>query len=72
MPLLRTKDILNVEIAKTGTFNASTGKVTFTRKDFDDMEAASKELMGKVDFPLKLGHNEGQEHHPHPLPVPLQ
>lgn len=60
MPL-KTKDILDVEIAKTGTFNASTGKVTFTRKDFNDMEAASKELLGKVAFPLKLGHNEGQE-----------
>ena len=60
-PELKTKDILDVEIAKTGTFNASTGRVTFTRKDFDDMQAASRELQGKVDFPLKLGHNEGQE-----------
>ena len=61
MPDLKTVDILGVQIAHTGKFNASTGPVTFTTKDFDNMEAASKELKGKVDFPLKLGHNEGQE-----------
>ena len=56
-----TKDIKNVQLATTGTFNASTGKVKFTRQDFDDMAAAAKALAGKVDFPLKLGHNEKQE-----------
>lgn len=56
-----TEDFKGVELAHTGTFNASTGKVTFTRQDFDDMVDASKALIGKVDFPLKLGHNEGQK-----------
>ncbi len=62
MPLEpQTEDIKDVQLATTGTFNASTGKVKFTRQDFDDMVDAAKELAGKVDFPLKLGHNEGQE-----------
>ena len=56
-----TEDFKGVELAHTGTFNASTGKVKFTRQDFDDMVDASRELKGKVDFPLKLGHNEGQK-----------
>lgn len=56
-----TQDFKGVQLASTGTFNASTGKVTFTRQDFDDMADACKTLEGKVDFPIKLGHNEGQE-----------
>lgn len=58
---LETEDITGVELARTGTFQAVTGKVTFTRKDFDDMASAHEELKGKMDPPLKLGHNEGQE-----------
>lgn len=61
MPDPITEDIKNVELAHTGTFNASTGKIKFTREDFDDMVDAAKRLAGKVDFPLKLGHNEGQK-----------
>ena len=61
MPDPITEDFKGVELAHTGTFNASTGKVTFTRQDFDDMVDASLALKGKVDFPLKLGHNEGQK-----------
>ncbi len=57
----RTEDFKGVELAHTGTFNASTGKITFTRQDFDDMVDASQALKGKVDFPLKLGHNESQK-----------
>lgn len=56
-----TEDFKGVELARTGTFNASTGKVTFTRQDFDDMADAAQKLAGKVEFPLKLGHNEGQK-----------
>tara|TARA_Y100000310_G_scaffold333905_2_gene412435 strand:+ start:8639 stop:9892 length:1254 start_codon:yes stop_codon:yes gene_type:complete len=54
-------DFDDVELARTGTFQAVTGKVTFTESDFDEMARASKELQGQIDFPLKLGHDEHQK-----------
>lgn len=60
MPPLETRDIPNVELARTGTYNASTGQVTFTRKDFDDAVSAYAVLKGKVDLPVKLGHADEQ------------
>jgi len=56
-----TRDFKDVELARTGSFNAITGPVTLTRKDFDDAEASSKELAGRFDPPLKLGHNDKQK-----------
>lgn len=55
------RDFNGVELARTGTFRAVTGRVTFTRKDFDDMAQASSALKGKLDPPLKLGHNDKQK-----------
>lgn len=58
---METEDLKDVELAHTGTFNASTGRIKFSREDFDDMVDAAKELAGKVAFPVKLGHNEKQQ-----------
>lgn len=49
-----------IELARTGTFDASTGKVTLTSHDFANMVSAFAELKGAYGFPLKLGHNHGQ------------
>lgn len=57
---MKFKTYRAVELARTGTFFAMTGKVTFTEQDFDDMATAHAALAGKVDPPLKLGHNDGQ------------
>lgn len=54
------KTFLGVELAKTGRFEAVTGPAHFTRQDFDDAARAYSELRGKIDVPLKLGHDEGQ------------
>ena len=59
---LHTKDIKNVQIAFVGkTYNAQSGPIKFTREDFDDMVDAAETLVGKVDFPVKLGHNDEQQ-----------
>lgn len=52
---------LKVELAKTGTFNASTGKVTFTLEDFNEAERAYLALRKSFDAPIKLGHDDDQE-----------
>lgn len=52
------KKFLGVELARTGKFDASTGPVTLTQDDFDNIAAAYLELKGKVDIPVKLGHDE--------------
>jgi len=51
---------IGVELARTGKFDASTGSVTLTTQDFDDMAEAYKQLKGKVDIPIKLGHDDAQ------------
>lgn len=49
------------EMAKPGSFNASTGRISLTVADFKNMVAAFNDLKGKYMFPLKLGHNDGQK-----------
>ena len=56
-----TETFTGVEIARTGTFDAMTGRVTFTKKDFDAAEAAYTELAEKHHAPIKLGHDEDQK-----------
>lgn len=51
---------VGVELARVGTFDASTGKVTLTAHDFAHMVSAFAELKSKYGFPLKLGHDNGQ------------
>jgi len=50
-----------VEIARTGTFHAQTGDVTFTRADFDNAEKAYNALKDKHRAVIKLGHDEHQK-----------
>lgn len=50
-----------VEIARTGTFEAQTGRVTFTKKDFDDAQEAYEALKGRHNAAIKLGHDEHQK-----------
>lgn len=54
-------DFIGVELARTGTFDASTGKLTLTVRDFDEAERAYKALRGKFDPPIKLGHDDDQK-----------
>lgn len=54
-------DIKDVEIVRTGTFNAVTGRVTFTGKDLDDMVTSYEALKEKLRVPVKLGHNKEQK-----------
>lgn len=49
---------IGVELARTGRFDASTGPVTLTKEDFDNIAEAYTELKGKIDIPVKLGHDE--------------
>lgn len=53
-------NFLKVELARTGTFEASTGQVTFTRDDWDEAVRASVALRESLDPPIKLGHAEDQ------------
>jgi len=59
--MAKTSTFRDVEIARAGTFEAQTGRVTFTTKDFEEAERACKELEGKHDAPIKLGHDEHQK-----------
>lgn len=52
------KKFIGVELARTGRFDASTGPVTLTIEDFDNVADAYQELKGKVLIPIKLGHDE--------------
>ena len=56
-----TETFTGVEIARTGTFDAMTGRVTFTKKDFDAAEAAYVELADNHHAIIKLGHDEDQK-----------
>lgn len=56
-----TETFTGVEIARTGTFDAMSGRVTFTKRDFDAAEAAYTELAEKHHAPIKLGHDEDQK-----------
>lgn len=58
---MATVNIKGVEIARTGTFDFSTGRGSFTAGDFDDMAAASAQLRGVLNAPLKLGHGDDQK-----------
>lgn len=55
-----TQTFRNVEIARTGTFEAVTGKLTLTTGDFDEAERAYKELKTNHHAIIKLGHDEDQ------------
>lgn len=54
---LPTVDIEDVEILATGTHNGR----TFTRKSLDSIVEAFDELKGKLDPPIKLGHDDSQK-----------
>jgi cation transport regulator len=56
-----TRDFTGVEIARTGTFEAQTGKVTFTTKDFDNAHEAYEALKEAHHPVIKLGHDEHQK-----------
>lgn len=53
---LATVDIKGVEILQTGTHNGR----TFTTRDLDLMVQSFNALKGKLDPPLKLGHDDDQ------------
>ncbi len=55
------KTFEGVEIARTGTFEAQTGRVTFTTKDFDEAEKAYNALKENHRAVIKLGHDEHQQ-----------
>jgi len=57
----KTQTFKGVEIARTGTFEAQSGRVTFTTKDFDAAEEAYEALKGKHQATIKLGHDEHQK-----------
>ena len=56
----RTFTFKGVEIARIGTFEAQTGKVTLTIKDFDNAQEAYEALKEKHHAAVKLGHDEHQ------------
>ena len=61
----KTRTFEGVEIARTGTFEAQTGRVKFTTQDFDNAEEAYKELGEKHHAVIKLGHDEHHEQWQH-------
>lgn len=54
---LRTVSIHGVEIFAAGTWNGH----EYTNADLDAMVSAFSELRGKLDPPVKLGHDDGQK-----------
>ena len=57
----KTRTFKGVEIARTGTFEAQSGRVKFSGQDFDNAEEAYKELGEKHHAIIKLGHDEHQK-----------
>jgi len=54
---LQTVNVPAIEIMAAGTWNGD----EYTRADLDEMVRAFDELRGKIDPPVKLGHDEGQK-----------
>jgi len=56
-----TYDIPEVEIFRAGAWTDSAGRtVTYTAEDIEGMAAASRELEGRFEAPVKLGHDPEQ------------
>jgi hypothetical protein len=56
-----SKSFFGVELARTGSFQASTGPVVFTQADFDNAQRAYEALQGKHEAAIKLGHDDEQK-----------
>lgn len=54
------KTFRGVQLARTGTYRASTGTFTLVREDIDNMVDAYNQLKGKIDIPIKLSHDKEQ------------
>jgi len=61
LPTIEAATFKDVPLIKVGTFDASTGKVSVTRKMLDQMVEAYEALQRKFHAPLKLGHTETGE-----------
>jgi len=60
---LKTRDVNDVEILDAGTWDASTGEITLTDKELDEMVANTNKLiaLGLLAPPVKLGHPRNQK-----------